>query len=515
MTESANTHPEDHSPEAPVNPEDIMKGIRDSLHSIGAEKVVAESALLAGYRNQHELNGFFLSKYDPYELANYDEWLKGEDIAGVDPRDLHKRMRTGAHLTKEEHDKIMGSSCPALGIWSMENADDVEINFKNRYDMDIPTTRYWESTITGLPLIHGTSATAFIAAMEDGKFVSNRTLEEKGIDLSSDGHTGMTTSEDRQLGLNNYVFADFGRPKTNRIDNQAEVLVVFSQDAMMQPGAFITEKDILDSWTKTRDDELIMDFDRYLRGFYYPEDFLRIAAKQAEYTLKAEPDRPVHLPSHRLGMDDFLAGWDGDFGGIQANFTGWEVKMSEVSADHIRQVVVRDLETFTTLQERYGHQIPFVYVPNLNACYHGDQSERRQVFWNDITSRDAYKNKETLIDYQGRLQVINEAKPEDVHEGWFPVYMQVNDGSEPIIHAPETISGSEIKLKPGQDLYDGVKEAEVRVSDRHSREITSSPDTLFFYSAPGQWARIRYEGKNVARGVVLEVKPFQDDAPKA
>ena len=100
-----------------------------------------------------------------------------------------------------------------------------------------------EALRRSLPLIHGTSFEALMAATEEGNFSSNRAIHEKGVDVTRG--SGNTRLEDREVGLDDYVFADYARPNKAR-QAQAEVTVVLEPEAMQQEGTFVTDHDLLD-----------------------------------------------------------------------------------------------------------------------------------------------------------------------------------------------------------------------------------------------------------------------------
>jgi hypothetical protein len=472
------------------------RAIRESMMGIGEAKIDAEDALIVGYRHQNQ--------EDPRDITHNEVALRDQGLDGVvDASDI-PRIFVG-NFTPRQRDRIAHSSCPALTIHSIINATNVNQWFDHsRYNVNFQfsekeNSRYaQEYLIVGMPLVQSTSTDAFVAAMQEGKFVSNRLLEERGVDLSSDGHTGMTMLKDRELGLNNYVFMDFGRPRTDRLQYQSEVVVVFSQDAMQQPGTFITEQDILDCWKTDNNGKLVTDFDKYLQGFYYPDDFLKIVGKRLAYEDVYEEGASVNARDHNLGLHKFLAGKDGGSNGSpRPSFTGWEVKIPEVSTNFIEKVIVRDKDTYTMLTERFGDSVSFVHEPFLKGNIGILQNH-------DLVDKELHKK--AVEDYEHRWRILKEADPNTVHEGWFPVYMRVSDGSEPILDRVTDTAGFELKLKPGQDLYAAVEELQTRTINQPSHHGKLSNEEYFFFSNPGKWARVKYAEGNLHDGVVLEVR---------
>jgi hypothetical protein len=258
-------------------------------------------------------------------------------------------------LTDEEWQEVKESDMPVLELWNKANIHSIETAYKHwGSKAESPAVEQSEQALLrSLPLLHNTTAQALYAALEAGSFKSNRQLHDEGVDVT-DG-IGNTNAYDREIGLDNYIFADFARPASNRV--AAEVTVVLEPDAMQSKGSFLTEKDLQDCY----DSEGRLDYRRYMSGALSVEDFYDVAAKsiRTKRSLR-EVASGAGMGSNYapMSIEEFVAGSDSNpdqFG--TPHFSTWEVKMSKASTSLIRKVIFTDKEQYEAFQSQYGDRI--------------------------------------------------------------------------------------------------------------------------------------------------------------
>lgn len=285
-------------------------------------------------------------------------------------------------FTDEDWDDVRQSEYPFIEVWSKSGrnqllaevarkehaqqwgAKELGPQFEADRDRD-------EATLRSLPLLHSTTLEGLEGAIEHGTFVSNRALHEQGVDVTGQGDekTGFTTAEDRELGLDQYVFADFGRPHYLRqVAPQAEAVVVFAPEAMKTEGTFLTEKDLLDCRRPNGD----IDYEAYMQSASTPEDFYDIALP----TIYMTESRTTYRESPK-GMDSklpmtlkwFMNGENSDQNDALGNprFSTWEVKMPEVSTQHIDRIIFRDPTKLESFKAKYGDRFTCMLEPDIKG----------------------------------------------------------------------------------------------------------------------------------------------------
>lgn len=219
-----------------------------------------------------------------------------------------------------------------------------------------PTRLDHELAILGsLGLVHSTSLEGLMGALERGAFVPNREI--------SDDRQGNTLHTDRDLGLDGYVFADYGRPHAYRRHFPAPVEVVFDLTAMHQPGSFATEQDIADT-----------SLPKYMQTIAEPDYFLEAVQLKLSQTVAAIPGNDIIFGT-KLDAKQFADGVDGDPNTLGTNnFSTWEVKMPVVGTDKIKKLIFRSEAAFAAFQERYGDAFPAEFVaPDKIPQYYDEQ----------------------------------------------------------------------------------------------------------------------------------------------
>jgi hypothetical protein len=272
-------------------------------------------------------------------------------------------------LNDDDWKNISESNIPIITLYAayylrlMEEDHD----FKKLADCSPQEKRKLQS----LPLIHGCTAHALDNILSDGKLISNKEIYRKAKSKSAavdfEVRSGQTNMWDRELGLDQYVFADFGRP--HMYHTQQEVTLVIDPEAINQPGVFMTEKDISDVNQNHPIDD-------YLRNVSVPKYFyrmaeLRIAKTEIERRERRSGGMSTYSCLHNT-IDKFSQGQDGDvdmFG--KPTFSTWEVKLPSISADMIKRIIVRDEETFKVLRDKYSSKFEIVYEPKLEPKNYG------------------------------------------------------------------------------------------------------------------------------------------------
>lgn len=477
-----------------------LPGLRETLFGLGGERIDATATLITGLIGQRADDKGF-------PTANTQRFLETYSVAGVDPRALPERGLD--RLSVETIDDAINSSNPIIALWSATCAKGAEDNYRfiyrNRQQEGVGRKERNNELFQAAPLVHGTTAVAFTKAMTTGMFVSNRSLEELGADVSgaNDATIGMTTAEDRKLGLNNYVFFDFGRPRTSRSHDQPEITVVFRQAAMNQEGTFITENDILDCYDKNG----YINFVKYLSGMTLPADFHESALDRLLATENATKSNPRSI-GPRLEMADFLGGDNGDKTNVgTAAFEGWEVKIPQVPTGFIDRVIVRDEKTYQEFLELYGGEMPIVFEPDLSRFFRPDRESRERAYAVDIFGtheRARLLHEQKLdVDFERRRSKIEQAPPEEVREEWFIAKSTAVDETNPALASnapPEILVFTPFKFEPN-------KYSDTEMALGVNAAVADSPlGRLFLEAGKCSVTRVRYIGDNPGDGIVLDAR---------
>lgn len=194
-------------------------------------------------------------------------------------------------------------------------------------------------------LVHGTNYDALVNALNYGAFKSNRNINDSG--------KGNTHFFDRDLGLDNYVFSDYGHPHAYRRKNPSEVEVVFDLSAFEEPGSFATEKDIADCGGVKE----------YLSTAAENDYFLEAVQQKLATTVAALPGADI-IFGHHLSASEFASGVDGNPNTLGTNnFSTWEVKIPSIDVDKIRKVIFHDQDQYNEFIAQHGSTYNVEYVP--------------------------------------------------------------------------------------------------------------------------------------------------------
>ena len=279
-------------------------------------------------------------------------------------------------LTEEDWEAVRTSENPLFTLYGATNyrnqvAETEFTTFGNKRRHEDPREGHKgienRAMIRSLPLVHGLSADAFVKLIQGGTMQSNKTrFKESGDDALAfhSAGVGATNLQDRELGLDQYVFFDYGRPAVNH-KQQAEITLAVDPAVMHQPGVFMTERDFYD----------VLDVKKYMSGLTSPEYFEETALLRIHNT---EVERgEVRSGGSHSGyvryntLSQWLTGKDGDpDGNNYPMFSTYEVKVPDppgVLTDAIRRVIVRDQETFEQLQQTLGDRFELIHEPNLHA----------------------------------------------------------------------------------------------------------------------------------------------------
>ncbi|MEI7498591.1 MAG: hypothetical protein WCK11_04925 [Candidatus Falkowbacteria bacterium] len=265
-------------------------------------------------------------------------------------------------FTEKDWTIIRQSSTPELALHAASNFYNIKKHHEKRGRKSFSFED--KARLQSLPLVHGTTIESLTKIVETGKMISNASAyEDSNMDAFDfvDAKKGQTNFTDRQLGLDKYVFADFGRP--HMYHGQNEITLVLSPEAMNTPGTFMTEKDIADCHGKNEIKE-------YLHQSATSEYFYQIAEYRISNTNIAEREvrRDGYYESEITynNIEEFLSGTDGDKNNLgKPTFSTWEVKMPEVSVSLIKKVIVRDEEKFEVIKNKYGELFEVVLESDL------------------------------------------------------------------------------------------------------------------------------------------------------
>lgn len=217
--------------------------------------------------------------------------------------------------------------------------------------------------LRALPLVHGTSMANLDRILAAGAIKTNREVYE-GRDGTTeefiDATYQRTTAEDRELGLDRYVFADFGRPHPDH--PQLEATLVLDPALMETPGAFATKDDYLDTGIQSSSNPL----KTYTDGISSSPYFYEQALAQIRETPINEWNSGRGSQSQYNSVNQFAEGIDQMSGNMgQVAFATWEVKLPSVPVSAIRKIIFKNEADFTAFVQKHGDAIPAVLEPNL------------------------------------------------------------------------------------------------------------------------------------------------------
>lgn len=332
-----------------------LRALREALNSVTPEAAVFEDAIQQRLAEQPiEPSMFNQYDYEQHTAARAEAMLVEHGLAY--PPQTVPPARKLEKLQETDWAEAQASKTPLLSLWSRTNAHEtVRFYATEKGEGYKPPQAHQaeEALLQSLPLIHGTSYDALCASLEDGAFVSNRALYEKNIDVTGAG-TGATNLNDREIGLDNYVFADYARPNSRRVGT-SEVEVVFEPEAMQQDGAFVTEHDIQDFEMHTPDGRT--NYRKYMGEAYTPKDFQKVVAqniKQKTSERVSWGGRHVGEVRHKMTIEDFAGGSDAQFDQLgQAHFSTFEVKIPRVPTEYTRKVIFTKPEQYEDFKQRF------------------------------------------------------------------------------------------------------------------------------------------------------------------
>lgn len=276
---------------------------------------------------------------------------------------FHGGIKHYSLLDQADKQAISESDNPLITLWGLtrlrgdEEQREHRVGTKDRHRLGVVSQEHELALLAGLGMVHGTQFEGLTEAIRQGKFVPNRAV--------SDSETGDTMFLDRDLGLDGYVFADFGRPHMHRKNSSPVVEVIFDLQAFSQPGAFATEKDIADT----------SGVEEYLKTVVEPEYFLEAAQLKLQTTVADRPGNDTVF-GHKLTADQFAAGVDGNVNSLgNPNFSTWEMKIPEVATDYVKRIIFRKPEQYEAFVAEFGDTFPVQLVKPEEEVKYFDQAE--------------------------------------------------------------------------------------------------------------------------------------------
>ncbi|MFH1055076.1 MAG: hypothetical protein V1744_03155 [Candidatus Altiarchaeota archaeon] len=218
------------------------------------------------------------------------------------------------------------------------------------------------------PLIHTTTLDGLRGIISTGHIQTDRERYEEArkVDpLSADSMQTHTFGLDREVGLDNYVFAHYARVPSNASDDKyfGKVQVLIHPHAIMADGAFATLSDIadIDMW------RTVKDLVAKRQGGKIDEDENRVLGQylnevtSGEYFFEEVVRSCKVYSSGQDFMYEFLTGrleQKNNLGGVF--FSTWEVKIPTVKTDDIMGIVFSDPQDLETFRREYTGNIPLM-----------------------------------------------------------------------------------------------------------------------------------------------------------
>ncbi|MEK6951850.1 MAG: hypothetical protein AABX29_02440 [Nanoarchaeota archaeon] len=376
----------------PRSKQDFFEGILGFSHSLSFEEVLVDK---------------LKPKLDPRVIEEYRELLNKQGIL-INPENCPRNFNF-EEFTDKDWEKIRASLTPILTLYSINNFySNKRLYDRKPYHRDLDKTTD-EIELRSLPLVHGTTREALEKVLETGRVLTNKEIYKSSKEDPEDFHSsgiGATTLIDRELGLDQFVFTDFGRPHMYR-EQQPEIILVIDPELMNQPGAFVTERDIADC------DSL----EQYMEGVTTFDNFYEIALQKINST----PIESGWNPSG-YGMSTgytywntvkkFSQGQDSEPNNVGTpSFSTWEVKLPEVKVSAIKRIVVRDRKTYDELRAKYGDKIEFLHVPrfehnNYNPLRIPGEVQRQFAKKFDINFEERKKALDDLSEDEKETEVL-------------------------------------------------------------------------------------------------------------
>lgn len=329
-------------------------------------------------------------------------------------------------FSPEEWEEVHAAQNPLLKLWStayVRSAESWYRAFTNRNNT-VRTTEAQRQTETAktrsLPLIHATSFDGLLAAIDCGSFLSNRRIHNGGTDVTSS--IAQTHLEDRRLGLDKFVFASFGRPAG--YVRPTSISVVLEPEAMLVPGAFLTERDIMDATTTDGD----LNYRGYMTEMVLAEDFYKVAQTKISNnrSLRSYYDGCGGRDYYPMGLTDFVAGSDSNpdqYG--HPHFSTWEVKIpEEVPTTYIRKLLFTNPEEHNAFVQRFGDTFATQLVQPEDLQINEQPNDERATWERAAANMELYgsnqRYQQEIVqlradEYAHRKQAIEEGESQEGH----------------------------------------------------------------------------------------------------
>ncbi len=491
----------------------------------------------------------------PHTIEQQQALLDAHSVTGINPSSTPEPHRLDA-LTEKDWEAVRDSPSPLLTLYAASNYhyQDQETTFipaASQYPRHRDLRKGYEgqtneALIRSLPLIHGMTADAFTKLIHSGAVMQSNKQRYKESDKDAlafhGAGVGATNLADRELGLDQYVFFDFGRPASH--NPQQEVTLVVDQSVIGQPGVFMTEKDIADTYNASE----------YANGLTTPEYFHETALLRVSNSVASSGER--REGGHYMGyneyntLQDWRAGQDADFDTLdKPHFSTYEVKIPSPPGvqlqSSLRRVIIRDPETFEQLKpvleqlkQTLGDTFDFVQGrlerPHLERSNPNDpysEAVRNNGNYTELLNvPGAYEEKlEEIIeaDYQQRVGALN-ALPASEKKQAVVVFGSTD---------PETAKGQDPKTRldyktnpnkcPDQctAFYPSIKAVyeDIRDSNDPNEFYTAANQPLWFSELFGYDKKIKTPSGSCMIAIVeqavndpslsriLEVRPFSLD----
>jgi|JI10StandDraft_1071094.scaffolds.fasta_scaffold18539_5 hypothetical protein len=418
---------------APLPPELSAAAVRGALaeyRGITGEAVAFTGAILGAYQEEFRSGKIYPLSYESYE--GNTELARQHSRPDLDPEKLPPHL---AMVPTERWTNLpLDPDAATLQLWSAANRGRIEEGYQTVNDASlkqndmsaIAADLEREILAASAPLVHGTTYETLNDIIDTGSISSNRSVLSKG-----DEYVGQTHAEDRVLGLDDYVFFDWGRPTTARLREQPEITLVVSQDALKCPGAFVTENDI----------EMYAAYnnpaERYLNGFLRADDFEAVRVKAVETKWQDDPRHnnvtsPHFTQSlHRLSVYSMLSGGRETINPTElfpTTLDTFEVKIPVVSADKIKRIIFRDPAQYSRFIQEHDNDFDCVLNPDMGRNFsgpnghHGDANV--DIFGTFETARTVTESAVTrqVIDgYTRRKKSLASVNPENIVTGTYLV----------------------------------------------------------------------------------------------
>lgn len=305
------------------------------------------------------------------------------------------------HFTGDDWKFITDSSNQLLGLYTVVNHHEF-MNWGPGWGMTgkgKEITRGELATARSLPLVYSTSLDALRKIMAGGKIVSERRrieeLEASGgtvLDHEAQG-ASHTHREDREVGLDDFVFTHYGKLHANR--EYGGVHVLLDPDLINSDGAFATRNDIMDiDMVKTMNTppgqvpEEGLPLADYLNQVSAGPYFFREVVRK----IKSRCSGDFRSGEFQRGATDVV----NNIGMVV--FSTWEVKVREASVDDITGLVFTDADEMQAYKAEFGGKIPC----KLNSGEHGPSKvfsiagKRNEVIRNDL--EEDYESRRKFLD---------------------------------------------------------------------------------------------------------------------